>query len=124
VLADIRILGRGILSATAGRHLDDLVPAELAELYRQQLQPANAAMSASVLTCAAAITAAVTVLSKPDLQSAAAPLTALPDEVSRYVLHQRTYLDRPVGPSASPVLQAVHFTALGEPGRAVALPPR
>lgn len=27
VLADIRILGRGILSATAGRHLDDLLPA-------------------------------------------------------------------------------------------------
>jgi len=47
VLADIRILGRGILSATAGRHLDDLVPAELAELYRQQLQPAKPVIDAA-----------------------------------------------------------------------------
>lgn len=114
VLADIRILGRGILSATAGRHLDDLLPAEFAAQYRHQRQSANAQMSSSVLTCAAAITAAVTVLSRPDFGSAAEPLAALPEEVSRYVLHQWTYLDLPAGPSASPVLQALHFTALGD----------
>ena len=114
VLADIRILGRGILSATAGRHVDDLLPAELAAQYRHQRQSANAPMSSSVLTCAAAITAAVTVLSRPDFGSAAAPLAALPEEVSRYVLHQWTYLDLPAGPSASPVLQSLHFTALGD----------
>ncbi|MGQ9352627.1 TniQ family protein [Mycolicibacterium gilvum] len=114
VLADIRILGRGILSATAGRYLEDLLPAELAAQYRHQRQAANAQMSSSVLTCAAAITAAVTVLSRPDFGSAAAPLAALPEEVSRYVLHQWTYLDLPAGPSASPVLQALHFTALGD----------
>ncbi len=114
VLADIRILGRGILSATAGRHLDGLLPAELAAQYRHQRQSANATMSSSVVTCAAAITAAVTVLSRPDLGSAAAPLAALPEEVSRYVLHQWTYLDLPAGPSASPVLQALHVTALGD----------
>ena len=114
VLADIRILGRSILSATAGRHLDGLLPAELAAQYRHQRQSANAPMSSSVLTCAAAITAAVTVLSRPDLGSAAAPLAALPEEVSRYVLHQWTYLDQPAGPSASPVLQSLHLTALGD----------
>lgn len=114
VLADIRILGRGILSATAGRHLDDLLPVELAAQYRHQRQSANAPMSSSVLTCAAAITAAVTVLSRPDFRSAAEPLAALPEEVSRHMLHQWTYLDLPAGPSASPVLQAVHFTALGD----------
>ena len=114
VLADIRILGRGILSATAGRHLDDLLPAELAAQYRHQRHQANAQMSSSVLTCAAAITAAVTVLSRPDLAAAAAPLAALPEEVSRHMLHQWTYLDLPAGPSASPVLQALHFTALGD----------
>ncbi len=114
VLADIRILGRGILSATAGHYLEDLLPAELAARYRHQRQSANASMSSSVLTCAAAITAAVTVLSRPDFGSAAAPLAALPEKVSRYVLHQWSYLDLPAGPSASPVLQALHFTALGD----------
>ncbi|WP_348731082.1 TniQ family protein [uncultured Mycolicibacterium sp.] len=114
VLADIRILGRGILSATAGRYLEDLLPAELAAQYRRQRHSATAPMSSSVLTCAAAITAAVTVLSRPDLGSAAALLAALPEEVSRYVLHRWTYLDLPAGPSASPVLQALHVTALGD----------
>jgi hypothetical protein len=114
VLADIRILGRGILSATAGCHLDGLLPAELAAQYRHQRQSANVTMSSSVVTCAAAITAAVTVLSRPDLWSAAAPLAALPEQVSRYVLHQWTYRDLPAGPSASPVLQSLHFTALGD----------
>lgn len=71
-------------------------------------------MSSSVLTCAAAITAAVTVLSKPNLASAAAPLAALPEQVSRHALHQWTYLDQPAGPSASPVLQSLHYTALGD----------
>ncbi|CAN5555462.1 TniQ family protein [soil metagenome] len=114
VLADIRILGRAILSATAGRHLDDLLPADLATHYRQQRQPGTAAMPASVLTSAAAITAAVTVLSQPDLRSAAAPLAAFPDDISRYTLHQWTYGDRPAAAAASPVLQSVHLSALGD----------
>jgi len=114
ILADIRILGRGILSATAGQHLEDLLPADLAALYRQQRQRNIAAISSSVLTSAAALTAAITVLTQPDLQSAAAPLAALPDDISRYLLHRQTYHDRPAGPTASPVLQAVHLTARGE----------
>lgn len=114
ILADIRILGRSILSATAGRHLDDMLPADLVGLYGQRRQSNTTALPASVLTSATALTAAVALLAKPDLQSAAAPLAALPDDVSRYALHQQTYLALPTGPAASPVLQAVHLTARGD----------
>ncbi|QZY47028.1 TniQ family protein [Mycolicibacterium austroafricanum] len=120
VLGDIRLLGRGIFSATKGAYLDDLLlPADLATLYRKQLQNnsfagATGGIAASVIESAAAATAAITLLNQSDLQSAAAPLAALPDEVSRYVLHEQERIGRVDGPTPSPVLQGLHYTALGD----------
>ncbi|BBW99211.1 hypothetical protein BST36_14755 [Mycolicibacterium moriokaense] len=100
VLGDIRLLGRGILSATKGSYLDDLLlPADLATRYRKQLQHnivagAMGGIATSVIESAAAATAAITLLDKSDLQSAAAPLAALPDDVSRFVLQLAGPIER------------------------------
>ncbi|QZY47080.1 TniQ family protein [Mycolicibacterium austroafricanum] len=120
VLGDIRLLGRGILSATKGAFVDDmLLPADIAALYRKQLH-GNAVkgtaggIAASVIESAAAATAAITLLNQSDLVSAAQPLAALPDEVSRYVLHEQERIGLVDGPTPSPVLQGLHYTALGD----------
>lgn len=120
VLGDIRLLGRGIVAATKGAHLDELgLPADLAALYRDQLHRnmtagTTGSFTASVVHSAAAATAAVTLLDMSDLRRAAAPLAALTEDVSRFVLHQQERFGRPGGPTPSPVLQGLHYTALGD----------
>lgn len=47
-----------------------------------------------MIESAAAATAAITLLDKSDLQSAAAPLAALPDDVSRFVLQLAGPIER------------------------------
>jgi hypothetical protein len=122
VLADIRTLGQGILSSTGVRRLDGIVPADLAAQYRNLLvcnqsrtettqqimltrpkeQPPEA------VTTAVAVTAALTVLQAPDIESAGAALASLRQ---RHKLAIRITTRMRLSGTASPALRAVHLTA-------------
>ncbi|WP_165758123.1 TniQ family protein [Mycolicibacter kumamotonensis] len=122
VLCDIRLLGRNILSAAGTRHLDHFVPADLFAEYRKSLrrsgvnEPETTHASPRWSTGppvirAVAISAALQILQAPDLRAAAAPLAALPREVSRYDLHRTSLSVHHGALTASPVLQAVQLIA-------------
>lgn len=126
-LADIRILGRNILRAAANEHLDKFVPPDLIGEYAMAVTPDKSAgprgrstprrdwLNRPPVVRATAVTAALRILQSPDLRSAAAPLTALPDDVSRYELLRKAIADKPHSRGtrpASPVLRAIELTAM------------
>jgi hypothetical protein len=122
VLADIRLLGRNILSAMPGRYLDRFVQADLVAEYGRALRggrahPHGTASSSRQWSTgppiirAVAISAALQVLGSPDLHAAAAPLAALPGDVDRYDLNRTSLSDDPGTQTASPVLQAIQLIA-------------
>ena len=128
VLADVRALAQGILSGIGEREVSGIVPADLAAAYRDALA-AEAIRERrrripgrkfkekppSAVTTAVAVTAAMAVLGRPDIASAAEQLVSLHSCVDRRKVQLAvTGSNTKRSGAASPVLWAVHLSSLGQ----------
>ena len=126
VLADIRTLGQGILSAAQGGALDSIVPADLSAQYRTALAHHNPPHDDRyprgrrfkekpplAVSTAVAVTAALSVVGCASIGAAAEALAELYARVDRHTLEQAVAHNGKVSGSASPVLQAVYAASLG-----------
>ena len=128
VLADLRALAQGILSGIGEREVSGIVPADLAAAYRDALA-AEALREhrrripgrrfkekpPSAVTTAVAVTAAMAVLGRPDIASAAEQLVSLHSCVDRRKVQLAvTGSNTKRSGAASPVLWAVHLSSLGQ----------
>ena len=127
VLADVRALAQGILSGTGEREVSGIVPADLAAAYRdvqavESLRQQRARIPGRkfkekpppAVTTAVAVTAAMAVLGRPDIASAAARLVSLHSCIERRKVQAAvTGSNTKRSGAASPVVWAVHLNALG-----------
>ena len=128
VLADLRALAQGILSGVDEDRVERIVPADLAATYRDA-QAAEATRQRRrripgrkfkekpplAVTTAAAVTAAMSILTQPDIAAAAEQLVSLHSCVDRRKIQLAvTGSNAKRSGAASPVLWAVHLNALGQ----------
>jgi DNA-binding Xre family transcriptional regulator len=128
ILADVHALALGILSGTNEDEVSGIAPADLAAAYRdaQAAETVRQQRRRSLgYTCkekpppavniAVAVTAAMSVLGRPDTASAAEQLVSLHSRVDRTKLQLAvTGSNTKLRGAASPVLWAVHLTALDQ----------
>lgn len=130
ILADIRALGQGLLRAANVADLDRIVPGDVADRYRATILTAAPEMVEPrqrpggerrfkekpplAIETAAAVTAALRILSRPTVDDAAEALVALHPFLDRAKLENNITMSRPVSGSASPVLHAVYIVSLGD----------
>jgi hypothetical protein len=114
VLADIRALGRCFLRDVAPEELGARLPADLVTEYRalladpQRHQSGRRGKPAHAVTVAVGVTAALNILNRPSIDSAAAAVRALPDSAR----HRLSVACLERTGRASAVLHAVHLTSL------------
>lgn len=118
-LTDLRLLGRNILASAADHHLEYFVPPDLACAYSEATTPRHTTAatpsrnpswsSGPAVIRAVALTAAVSILSEPDVYTAAARLAKLPDDLPRYSLNRPVLSDDPAAPAASPILRSIQL---------------
>ena len=128
VLADLRALAQGILSGVDEDRVERIVPADLAAAYRDA-QAAEATRQRRrripgrkfkekpplAVTTAVAVTAAMSILTQPDIAAAAEQLVSLHSCVDRRKIQLAvTGSNTKRSGAASPVLWAVHLNALGQ----------
>ncbi|HTX53391.1 MAG TPA: TniQ family protein [Candidatus Baltobacteraceae bacterium] len=128
VLADVRALAQGILSGIGERGVSGIVPVDLAAAYRdvqavESLRQQRRRIPGrkfkekppAAVTTAVAVTAAMSILGRPDVASAAEQLVSLHSCVDRRKVQLAVTGSNTVrSGAASPVLWAVHLNALGQ----------
>jgi hypothetical protein len=127
VLADIRVLGRGILSGVGAQGVEVAVPADLAAQYRDMLlqkqfhADTKKRRSRAIglrerppeaVTTAVAVTAALRILQAPAVESASAALLSVRQHFEHHPLAVSITTIARLSGTASPALRAVHLIAL------------
>jgi hypothetical protein len=127
VLADVRALAQGILSGIGESGVERIVPTDLANAYRDALA-AEATREhhrripgrkfkekpPPAVSTAVAVTAAMSILTQPDIASAAEQLVSLHSFVDRSKVQLAVTRSNAMrSGAASSVLRAVHLNALG-----------